>query len=268
MPRTLQELSPWLTRAAPLLYRQLTLVPDVSALKAVLAEHPRLLIVLNHGPMLGPVPAAVALGQAALSGGGAERVPFGIAWRGFYRLPLVRQLAGRLTRAEKELNVFDAVARLKEGPWTDCVIMPEGELCNLGNGVDVQPFRSGRFIEVAVRAGVPILMVAHLGTEQLARPLEVPRLNGALSRWLPSHLQQPLARSGMVSLPWLLDGRIDQLRMTFALHQPALTQEVIDSPQGPRAVSREAQQVRAGLQRLVNQLVVTAEDGEGLQASR
>lgn len=258
MAADLASMAPWLTRMAPLLYRRCSLSPERRELSVWLEEHPRLLVVLNHGPALGPLPALTALGQAFLDAGGGERVPFGITWRGFYRLPLLNRLAGRLTQATGELGVDEAVARLREGPWTDCCLMPEGDLANLGNGLDVQPFRSSRFVELSVRAGVPMLLVAHQGTEALGRSVEVPDGLLGLRRWLPEHLRQPLARHRQLSVPWLLNGRIKHLRMICELYQPELTEADLEGQSGPVRLSREAQQVRSRLQRLVNQLVLEA----------
>lgn len=262
MAADLGSLQPWLERAAPLLYRQCSVSPESDELRGWLAEHPKLLVVLNHGPALGPLPALTGLGQWFLAAGGRERVPFGSTWRGFYRLPLVRQLAYRLTQSQQELGVAETIERLQTGPWSDCYIMPEGELSSLGNGVDVQPFRSSRFMEVAVRSGVPILLAAHLGTEQLARPMEVPERLLGLRHWLPEHYHQPLLRNRQVSLPWLLGGRIPHLRICCELYHPAVTVAELDSPAGPRALSREAQQVRSRLQRLINQLVLEADTAD------
>ncbi|TVP58130.1 MAG: hypothetical protein EA349_05030 [Halomonadaceae bacterium] len=259
MPASLATLAPWLQRVAPLLYRQCSFSPGNDELNRWLAEHPRLLVVLNHGPALGPLPALTGLGLSFLAAGGQERVPFGLIWRGFYRLALVGPLTNRLAESPHELRVKDAVERLRAGPWSDCCILPEGDLANLGNGVDVQPFRSSRFVEIAVASEVPILLVAHQGTEKLARSLTVPDPLLKLRRWLPEHLRQPLARNRQVSLPWLLNGRVDHLRIRCELFTPSITADELAGPGGPRAVSREAQQVRSRLQRLVNQLVLEAD---------
>ncbi|MDX1588709.1 MAG: hypothetical protein R3296_07200 [Oleiphilaceae bacterium] len=255
MAADLSSLAPWLKRVAPLLYRRYSLEPSSRELGHWLSRHPKLVLVLNHGPALGPLPALTALGQALLEAGGAGRVPFSLDGGRFSALPL----AGESTRESGERRLEEALKRLRHGPWTDCWVMPEGELANLGNGVDVQPFRCSGFVELAVRAGVPLLLVAHQGSEKLGRCVEVPESLLGLGRWLPHHLSQPLSRQRQLSVPWLFSGRVKQLRLSCELYQPQLSLSELEGPGGPRALGLEAQQVRSRLQRRVNQLVLEAE---------
>ncbi|WP_097462032.1 lysophospholipid acyltransferase family protein [Mangrovitalea sediminis] len=259
MPRSLSDYRVWIDRLRPWLVRDVTVVDEQPPLQQVFRQHPQLLIILNHGPMLGPVPVLLAVADQALQAGGEERRPFGITWRGFYKIPVYRRLIQWLTQVGAAVSVDKAVELLADGSFTDCCIMPEGELCNVGNGVDVQPFLSPRFVEVAVRAGVPVLLVAHHGAGQLGRPLPVdPALLG-LFRWMPGHLFSALQRSRTLSIPWLLQPRVKRLWLSFELCELAVGQEDLEAADAGERIDGEARRLRARLQMMVNRLILAAE---------
>ncbi|TDT44356.1 hypothetical protein DES49_0458 [Halospina denitrificans] len=260
MPRCYNDFLPAADRLARLLYREEVYGPGMETLPAILEKHPKLLVIMNHGPMLGPAPALAALVRVMAHNGGGQRVPFGVAWRGFYQVPGLSQLASRFTQASGDLGVDEVVERLTSGPFNDCGLMPEGELCNAGNGVDVQPFRSHRFVEVAVRAGIPILLLAHTGTERLGQPVHVPSAAGALVGRLPEHMRRAISQSGVVSVPWLIGGRIPRLGLSCELLEPELGFEELTSKESAQRVSAAGRRVRARLQRLVNQLVLEVDN--------
>lgn len=261
MPRTYNDLAPLADRLAPVLFQQRVDGPGMGELPAVLAGHPRLLVIMNHGPALGPAPALTAFLQSVVMAGGGERAPFGVTWRGFHRLPGVRDLASVFTQSSRELDVEDLVVRLTEGPFNDCCIMPEGELCNVGNGIDVQPFLSNRFIEVAARAEVPILLVAHTGSENLAQTLPVPDALTPMTTLLPRRLRQTLSQTGVVSMPWVLSGRVPQLGMACQLMETPLSASELDGADAHQRVEQAGLHVRAQLQRLVNRLSLQVDAG-------
>lgn len=255
-PHRFEDLQPLADRMAPLLYRRMVSGSGMGDLPEILKANPRLMVIMNHGPALGPAPALVAWVQSMVAAGGGDRVPFGITWRGFYRLPVIRTLARRLTQSTADMDVDAAVERLVSGPFTDCCIMPEGELCNAGNGIDVQPFLSHRFIEIAVRAGVPVLLFAHTGTDRLARTLPAPDAATALVGRFSDPLRQAIGQTGALSVPWLFSGRIPQLGLACELYQPEIGPEELKAGSGPARVSEAGRQVRARLQRLVNRLAL------------
>lgn len=260
MTRTYRDLLPIADRLAPLFYREEAEGVGMDELAGILEAHPRLMIIMNHGPMLGPAPALTALVRTMVRHGGADRVPFGVTWRGFHRLPGVGPLAERLVQTTAETGVDDLVHKLTSEGFNDCGIMPEGEFSNVGNGIDVQPFRSHKFIQAAVRAEVPVLLLAHSGTERLGRPVPIPGAARFLVERLPEHLRRAVSQSGVVSLPWLLGGRIPRLGLACELYRPDLTPEDLDTPDSAYRVSASARRVRARLQRLVNHLVLEVGD--------
>lgn len=259
MPRTYNDLLPMVDRLAPLLFQRQLDGPGMAELPGILAAHPRLLVIMNHGPALGPAPALTAFLQSVVRSGGGERVPFGVTWRGFHRVPGVRDLAALLTQSSRELDVEDLVERLTDGPFSDCCIMPEGELCNVGNGIDVQPFLSNRFVEVSARARLPILLVAHTGSENLAQTLPVPDALSPLATLLPRRLRQTMSQTGVVSMPWLLGGRVPQLGMACQLLEAPLAEADLEGEEAQQRVEQVGLHVRAQLQRLVNRLSLQIE---------
>lgn len=260
MPRCYNDFLPAADRLSRLLYREEVYGSGMETLPDILQQHPRLLVIMNHGPMLGPAPALAALVRLMVHNGGGGRIPFGVAWRGFYQVPGLGRLASRFTQASAELGVDEIVERLTSGPFNDCALMPEGELCNAGNGVDVQPFRSHRFVEVAVRAGIPILLLAHTGSERLGQPVHVPSAAGAMVGRLPEHMRRAISQSGVVSVPWLLGGRIPRLGLACELLEPELGPGDLASKDSAQQVSAAGRRVRARLQRLVNHLVLEVDE--------
>ena len=256
MARSYQDLLPVADRLAPLFYREEAEGMGMDELAGILEAHPRLMIIMNHGPVLGPAPALAALVRSMVRHGGGDRVPFGVTWRGFYRVPGVGPLLERLVQTSADSGVEDVVAKLSNGTFNDCGIMPEGEYSNVGNGIDIQPFRSQRFIEAAVRAEAPVLLLAHSGTERLGRPIPIPASARFLIERLPEHLRRAVNQSGVVSLPWLLGGRIPKLGLACELYWPDLSPGDLEESASAQQVALNARHARARLQRLVNHLVL------------
>ncbi|MFE8071248.1 hypothetical protein QQM79_09320 [Marinobacteraceae bacterium S3BR75-40.1] len=258
-PGNLESFRAWIERVRPLLCEQLIPLTPMAELEEMLRIHSRLVVILNHGPMLGPAPALIGMAELMLRAGGGQRYPFGITWRGFYRLPGMRTFMQWFTQTDEPPNVDSATQRLKEGPWTDCCIMPEGELCNVGNGVDVQPFLSSRFVEIAVRAGCPVLLLAHHGSGQLARTLSLPDSLAGAGRFLPKHLGRRLQQTRTLSVPWLLQPRLKALRVDWELFWPELEEADLEGPDAEQRVNAQGRKARARLQLMVNRLVLDAE---------
>lgn len=260
MPRCYNDFLPAADRLARMLYHEEVYGLGMEALPAILEQHPRLMVIMNHGPLLGPAPALAALVRVMAHNGGGRRAPFGVAWRGLYQVPGLRQLASRFTQASGDMDADEVLDRLMAGSFSDCVLMPEGDLCNAGNGVDVQRFRSHRFVEVAVRAGIPVLLLAHTGSERLAQPVSVPSSAGFMVGRLPEHMRRAISQSGVVSVPWLLGGRIPRIGLACELVEPELSAADLTAKDSAQQVSAAGRRIRARLQRLVNHLVLDVGD--------
>ena len=244
----------WVTRA---IVGKIELDPESEDLASILAAHPRLVIASNHGPTFGPLASMAGLMKHVDSIGHGHRRFFGVTWRGFYRLPLTREFATLMSGSSGVFSVEEFAETLREGPHNDFLVMPEGDNCNFGDGFEVQPFLSSGFIEIALRAGVPILVVANQGTEAWARVFEVEAYTQ--SPWmslLPPRWRERVQDTGRVAITNPLRGRIDTLRFSFQLYQPELSLEELPADRHERRerLQREGAVVRERMQAMVSRM--------------
>ena len=139
--------------------------------------------------------------------------------------------------------------------------MPEGENCNFGNGFEVQPFLSSGFIEIALRAGVPVLIAANQGTEVWAKVFELgENVNSPLLSLLPSRWRERIANTGIVSVTNPLQGRVSPLRLSFALYEPSLSLEDLaeDKMERRAQLQIEGAEVRRRMQTMVSRMATMA----------
>jgi hypothetical protein len=238
--------------------------PSSESLSAILEKYPKLVVAMNHGSQVGALSGLLGLVDQYYQHGGANRHPFGITWRGFYKLPGYKQFFSYLTQVDSIINSDDAVKLLTESDFTDCVIMPEGEYCNFGNGIDVQPFLSPKFIELAIRAKTPVLVVAQKGSEVWSWPIEMSDSLMGLADWLPVNLKTGLKRSRILNIPKPWRKKINELRLSFYLYHPKLTEWDLDKDDTKRLrqLKVEANKVRSRMQLMVNTLVLESEDDD------
>jgi len=222
----------------------------------IIKKHPKLVIALNHGPMAGALAGLIGVTEMFLKHGGATRRPFGITWRGFYDFPISKQVLAYLTQVDKGVNFDEASHLLTNTEFTDCFIMPEGELCNVGNGLNIQAFLSPRFIELAIRSQTPVLIVAHQGSEDWAWPVPVHDKLKPLLKWLPKNIKDSFDDSGIISIPKPFRKKLDKLYMSFHLYRPKLDAADLASDMNERMIQLniEAEKVRKKMQKMVNQL--------------
>ena len=223
----------------------------------ILEQHPQLIIVMNHGPMMGAIAGLIGLADTFQQRGGASRVPFGITWRNFYRLPISKQVLTFLTQLDHGVSFDEAMSLIQSKQFSDCVIMPEGALCNFGNGVKIVDFLSPRFIELAIRNQIPILLFVHQGSEDWAWPLSIDSRLLPLFRWLPKHMADTLKHTKTLSIPKLFKRKLDTLRVSFTLYTPRLTLNQLSSDKFERQqqLSGEAEQVKLGMQHAMKLLL-------------
>jgi len=225
-------------------------------LTATLKKHPKLVIALNHGPMAGALSGLISITDLFLQSGGATRYPFGITWRTFYKLPVTKQILSYVTQVNKGLGFEDANSLLSDSDFTDCFIMPEGELCSFGNGLDIQPFLSPRFIELAIRNNTPILIAAQQGSEKWAWPINVNKSLKPMLNWLPKNMKEGFKHSGIISIPKPFRRKLSRLYMSFYLYQPKLKLSDLaeDKDKRLKQLTVESDIVRQHMQKMVNQL--------------
>lgn len=225
----------------------------------ILAENPRLVIALSHASPLSWLPAIALLCAHATARGGRDRRPMGVMDRFFFSLPGLKQLAGHLTQSEKPLNFVELLQSFTNGDGTDLVVFPEGSNCFFGDPNVLQPFRSPRFVEIAIEAGVPILVCAHRGSEKWGKAVEID------SEWLKNldylpkfvfdFLEARLKKTGLFTLP-LWPSPMEKFDMLCELVPLEMkTEDLSKDPSERRAqISKEADRIRAKMQELLDEL--------------
>lgn len=190
--------------------------------EGIVAGCPQLIHVMNHGPMLAPYVASTFLADAIVNAGGAQRVPFATVHRRLYSLPGVRDVIKWAFDADKPLGFNDVVETFKQGPFTDYMVLPEGDNEMFGDMHSIRPFKSHRYMELAIETGLPILVTVHHGTEDWALAF---RLDARTSRWLSTFSPALSERLGDTPI-FNLQGipmPIERLQMRSQLFRPSLT---------------------------------------------
>lgn len=225
-------------------------------LSKILDENPKLVVALNHGPVSGAIAGILGFNMMLEKHGGHERKPFGLTWRTFYDLPISKHFAKYVTQVDKGVNFDEANALLSNGGFTDCFIMPEGELCNFGDGEYVHPFLSPRFVELAILNECPVLVGVHLGSEEWARPVAVNDQFKPLFNWLPKNMKRRFNQTGTVSVPKMIKKKLNSLYMSFFLYEPGFTADELSDDKAERThqLKYEAEQVRARMQTMIGEL--------------
>jgi len=231
-------------------------------LSRILKKHPKLLVAVSHGPVVGALSGFASIVEQFQKNSGYNRKPFGIAWRGFYQIPGTKQLFSYMTQVKSGLNFDESINLLTESDFTDCFMMPEGELCLFGNGLDIQPFLSPRFIELAIKANIPVLVAAQKGAENWAWPVNVNEKYHSLFNWLPKNMKNGLKQSSLLNIPKPLYKKVNSLYVSFYLYQPTISEWDLsdDKEERKEQLWNEANRVRAKMQKMVNELVAESDD--------
>lgn len=259
MIKTIYDFSPYTSALKLRYYKSLEVSEHSENLEDILLEHPQLLIACNHGSVLGVLAAVCAFVELLMTNGGAGRKPLMVAWRYFYQVPYLGRAVAYVTQTEKALSAEELEYAFKQKQFTDLFVMPEGDQSLLGDGQQVQRFVSPRFIELAMKLELPILIVAHHGTASLAREIKVTskglRYLPLLTKWLPDKSQQRLIESGGVNLPKPLSGRCKKLTFAFKVHQPDFSLEqlnAMEEVERSEFLEQESERVRGLMQGMIN----------------
>jgi hypothetical protein len=193
-------------------------------LEDILKKHPKLVVAINHGSAAAPAPVISGVFDNFLKSGGADRKPLLIVWRAFYKVPILKYLIKYISQVDGALSAAEFLHKFQHEGFTDLFVLPEGENCMFGDNDEITPFLSPKFIEFAVRAKAPVLVVAHEGTEKMSTPyiFEDKQLN--LMRWLPQRQFNLLKNSRVLNYPHLFETDIDKVRLYYRLFHPALTE--------------------------------------------
>ncbi len=209
-------------------------------LETILKQHPKLVLAINHGSAAAPAPVLAGICDNFLKHGGAQRKPLMIVWRTFYKVPLIRHLVKYLSQVDEGLSAKEFLHKFQHEGFTDLFVLPEGENCMLDDNEHIAPFLSPKFIEFAVKANCPVLVVAHEGTEKMSTPIEFEENHMRLFKWLPlppRHLNI-FSRRKILNYPHFFETNIDRIVLYYKLFIPTLTLEQL---------SHDAEQLRTQL---------------------
>jgi len=221
----------------------------------ILAKHPKLIVALNHGPMLGPLASTITLNKLYMENGGNNRKPIVIMWRLFYQIPLYKYAIQYLTQVDRGLNFSEFLGKMEDEGFTDLFVKPEGENCNYGDGLEIQPFLSPRFVEFALRLNTPILVMVHQGSENWAKTLPVSKHLDPLLKKLPKKSYERIKETRILSVPFLVK-RLKELKVMYKLYQPQITAKDLNVNLDTRKalLQKESDNVRELMQSMIEEL--------------
>ncbi len=200
-------------------------------LEAILEQHPKLIIAVNHGSAAAPAPVLAGIVDNFLKHGGSNRKPIMIVWRTFYKVPLIRHLVKYISQVNEGLSAKEFLHKFQHEGFTDLFVLPEGENCMLDDNDHIAPFLSPKFIEFAVRGNAPVLVVAHEGTEKMSTPFEFEDSHMKLMKWLPTRHFDILKRTKVLNYPHFFETNIDRIRLYYKLFEPSLSVEELREDQ-------------------------------------
>lgn len=221
----------------------------------IINENPKLLHVMSHGPMLGPWPAAAYLAKKAVDNGGGERIPFAQFHRFFFDVPLMKSMIERTFNSWRPFSVEEIIDQFQSGNFTDFMVLPEGDNCNFGNLNYTRPFRSHRYIEIAIRAQAPLLITVHRGTEDWAISARLDDFTmRSLSLLLPA-LHSRLEDSRILNIQ-SIPIQIPYLRVKSSLYRPELTaDDLAEDPLKRRSqIRHESLKVQEKMNQMLSEL--------------
>ncbi len=129
------------------------------------SSNQRTLFVINHGPACGPALFHLGIIPRLEDMGYGDLTYCGIVHQMLFNLPGGPRYGGIPKKGKKRYSVEDYVQVFEKEGLDTLVVAPEGEHCIYGNGLDIQPFRSPRSLEIALRAGCRIVLVMGKGFE-------------------------------------------------------------------------------------------------------
>ena len=223
-------------------------------IQAILSEHPKLVVAMNHGPMAGPVAGSIAMMDQYSKHGGNKRVPMIIAWRGFYHIPVIKHFIRYLSQVRMPFKLDGFVKQVTDNGVTDLFVMPEGENCTFGNGLDIEPFLSPKFVELALKAGTPILIAVHTGSEQWSNIVPVSKRLNPLLKYLPKKSYQSLQQAGQLNMPPLRLSTIENLQVAYKLYQPTMTKSDLELDNSWELLQKESNTIRGMMQGMVDNI--------------
>lgn len=221
----------------------------------VMQDYPQVIHVMNHGPMFGPWPAAAYLAKKAVDNGGGDRTPFAMFHRIFFKIPIVNRVIRKRLNSPRAFSFEEVLEHFRAGLYTDFMVLPEGDNCNYGNLEEIRPFRSHRYLELAVLLEAPILITIHRGTESWATQIALDNASMIFLKTFAPSVYYRVRETRIVnwqSLPWV----IPVFQMKTKLYHPKLKKAALsqDPEERQQQIEAESLNVRKAMEAMLAEL--------------
>jgi hypothetical protein len=226
----------------------------------------RALIVANHGPIIGPLVWVMALFPRIADLGFGHLTYSAIAHPIIRNIPIFARMVGFEKQRGKRLRTADYVELFKEGRLNILSVAPEGEYALYGNGVDIQPFRSPRSLEIALEADCRIILVVGKGFERWQRSVSIEEgWRKRLVKWMAVKIpfldkldEGALENAAQFSISGLF-GRIPDFYVASEVYEPELTAAMLAEDRATRdnQLSAEAARMRLQMIRMLDGIRAT-----------
>lgn len=220
----------------------------------------RALIVANHGPIIGPFVWVIALFPRIVDLGYGHFTYSAIAHPIIRNIPIFARIVGFERKEGKRLRTADYISLFEEGRLNILSVAPEGEYSLYGNGVDIQPFRSPRSLEIALEADCRIILVVGKGFERWQRSVAIDtswrkRLVKRLALKIPfleGLDENALETAAQLSVSGIF-GRIPDFYVASEVYEPELTGAMLARDRAARDEQLwvEADRMRLQMERML-----------------
>lgn len=226
----------------------------IGVFSKLVEERRRALHIIYHGgPLSWVLPQAMAIREFSRLGGGS-RAPFGVFHRAFFWIPGLKLLPEAFVNAEPVEGFNHLVRILRDGPYTDIGIYPEGANAVYSDGRTVQEFKSARFIELSLLTGFQICLTVFTGADTHTRWVRLPKPLLRLLGRLPLYDSERLVALQHFVAPRF--GRSRSARFQTAFYDPRLSLSDLSDQRSEREgqLWSEARSVRRVMQEMLDDL--------------
>lgn len=222
---------------------------------AEVIRNPRLVVVLNHSTPISWIPPICLLAEKICQSGGGDRIPRGIVDKFFFGIPILRVVAEQLTQSDRPQTFEEILESFKKNEQTDMVVFPEGAMTFFGDVRKVQPFRSPKFLEIAIRTQAPILLAVHRGTEEWNTLFPIPKEVTPYIRMVSTFFGRKMDEEQYLNLPINLK-KVAKFSMVTKLYVPELYESDLsgDATERKEQIATEAEKIREVMQDLFDEL--------------
>ena len=253
--RTMASFYPLANNLSELLFKKMAFCSH-PPLHEILKREPKLLWISTHGPTLGAIALIAAIRKIGPENGAKDRIMLIVAERTLYDNPLGKQLAIYLSQMRQPMSLEEITTCMKNSPANDLLIAPEGGNSLFGDGVAVQPFRSPKFVEIAVRNNMPMVLYAHRGAEIWGkRRLYKKRWCKFYNILFSQHLHKKFKENGWI-FHITFPRRVPLFRIFLKLYFPELKAEALSEDEDLKMMQlwQEADKVKDQMQKMVESL--------------